>query len=234
MKDKYTIYLSWKPRLEDAEAIHQRMKSSISVLSRINPEYASWTIRDIGVETERRFGRRRRGGKATPANPLAEPATPAGFMMRAGKGVESLFDNSLLAIGGGRRTFPGHAGTILGIDTTELSDRSLISYAAFKSTMMALVPVWDAAYAHAYTTTLQSLMEPEQQFFPPTWMTFLSPEFAKRVTVPPEITAEDFADGGVLFSAVAGDFDSENPKHLAAAQKLGRALAPLEKLYRPT
>ena len=68
-------------------------------------------------------------------------------------------------------------------------------------------------------------------YFHEAWIQYLCPWLASLVTPPPApVMVERLPIGGLLMSATPETFDVENPAHMAAAQAIAAAIAPLNAL----
>ena len=152
-------------------------------------------------------------------------------MVLAAEDLLSWFQGmSLLAANAGRMTFPGMCGITFGAG--ENPDPNIVSYSTFKSILLALLPIWDATYAQAYTSDLQAHFD-KQWPHSPSWMTYLSTPLAAEITLPSDVAMEEVEGSGLLMSATEETFDASNPVHLAASERISRALAPLNEKMRP-
>jgi hypothetical protein len=60
------------------------------------------------------------------------------------------------------------------------------------------------------------------------WMSYLCPDFARRISPPAGIVAERAPQGGLLMVVTESTFDGNNPAHVAAADAIQASLAPLQ------
>ena len=65
------------------------------------------------------------------------------------------------------------------------------------------------------------------------WMTYLAPQYASRVTPPSAAIVEPVAGGGMLLLATLERFSMDNAEHLAAADAIQAALAPIQDMVPP-
>lgn len=93
----------------------------------------------------------------------------------------------------------------------------------FKPAMLTLATTWGASWC-GLRPAWSSLNDP---WFGFQWATYLGPALAKQVTPPSSALTEHFPDGGLLMVATEDRFDPNDPKHMAAAQDIIAALAPV-------
>jgi hypothetical protein len=63
--------------------------------------------------------------------------------------------------------------------------------------------------------------------FRPAWMRYLCPTLAQEAKPPSCAIVECLPNGGLLLFATEQTFDVDNPRHVAAAEEIAAALAPL-------
>lgn len=153
-------------------------------------------------------------------------------MVLAAEDMMAWFEGmSLLAANAGRMTFPGMCG--VSFDTGGNPDPNIVGYATFKSILLALLPIWEASYAQAYTANLKEHFPKQKGPLDPSWMTYLSAPLAAEITPPSGVAVERIDGSGLLMSATVETFDASNAAHLAASEKILQALAPLNEKMRP-
>lgn len=126
-----------------------------------------------------------------------------------------------------------------GVFSTEydvIPDPALVTYPVFRSVMMAMVQVWGAVSADAFSSDLIDACELNdkhnvlrKRLFRPSWMTYLDAPRAALITPPAGVLCERTPDGGLLLIAAEETFDVANPRHMAAAWAISDALASLTK-----
>lgn len=229
INDRFEIFWSWTPRKETPEQIYGRMTSSIEALSAINPVFRSWKVIDMAQGFQSLLGGR---SMPRPANAaMGEPSAPAGFMVLAADDLMSWPEGmAMMCAGAGRMTLPGMVGLTFKTDA-RAADPTITTYSAFKNLMMSLVPVWNCTFAQAYTSSLRAKLKGGEPFGS-SWMTYLSPDLSD-IDPPQDVAIEDTEDYGLLLSAAEQTFDVQSTQHLAAAESLQMALAPLNRKLRP-
>src|SRR3974390_1862339 len=104
----------------------------------------------------------------------------------------------------------------------------LVAYPVFKAVLLALVSIFDVAYARAYSSEFSAQWRrPEPRFLDLSWMTYLSAPLARQIAIPPDIVTERLENGGLLMIAAQQTFDVNNPEHMQGARSILQAMAPL-------
>jgi len=60
------------------------------------------------------------------------------------------------------------------------------------------------------------------------WLTYLPADLAAKVTIPPGIAVEQFADGGIIATLCEEPFTIDNPLHMARAKAMEAAIRPVQ------
>jgi hypothetical protein len=228
--DRFVIFWSWTPRIETPEQTYGRMTKSIEALGAISPEIRSWKVIDMAQGFQSLLGGRNAIMPAPKNAAMGEPSPPKGFMVLAAKDLTAWPEGmAMVCAGAGRMTFPGMVGLTFKTASAQ-ADPGLISYPVFQRIMMSLVPIWDCTFAQAYTSQLREHMKGGEPFGA-SWITYLSPSLSD-IDPPEGVMMEDTPGYGLLLSAAQDTFDVRNPSHMAAAQSLQTALAPLNRKLR--
>ncbi len=234
----YYIRAGWEARAETPDELAARFLRMIDALKKIDPVFSLWTcggmrsldfekIRDRYAEEIAAGLSRSDWGEPTPVYGYWFAATTRDvpreryFVVRchAGGTVKESFPNSII------------------LETSSLAnlkpDPSVVSYRVFRPALLAIVDVWNPAHAGAYS---QQLIEKYggDSYFSAAWIQYLSPWLAEKITPPSTVLAEHLPNGGLLMSATTETFDIDNPAHLAAAQDMAAAMAPLNALPWPS
>ena len=72
---------------------------------------------------------------------------------------------------------------------------------------------------------------PQGQHPPPFWsgwIVYLASRFADRIVPPPQASVEKVPGHGLMIYATRETFDLDNPAHVAAADAIQAALAPIQ------
>lgn len=228
MRNRFGIFWSWTPRVETADQVYDRMTKSVSALGAINPAFQSWKVMDFASGMMGLLGGGKKATDMSSRRTLSEPAPPKGFMVLAADDFSAWPDGmAMLCAGAGRKSLPGMCGTTFQTARTDTPDPSIVSYSTLKAIMLALVPVWEASYAQAYSSALKEELGGGEGMFRASWMTYLSPILAEQIEPPAGINIEDTKDFGIVLSATQDLFGTDNPSHMRAAKTLLSSLSSL-------
>lgn len=225
MTDRFMIFWSWMPRARTPQQICDCMTKSVEALSSIDPMFHDWKVTDL-VDLMTRRGIATRMPPAKNAA-MGEPSAGKGFMVLATDNVSDWpYGSALLCANSTKAVRLGMCGCAFKTPDSAALNSVFTTSVGLKSIALSLVPIWDAAFAQIYP---QALSDKTARVFRPSWMVYLGPELAKQVTPPSDILAESTENGGLLLSATEEMFDLENPAHMAAADSLLKALAPINR-----
>jgi len=230
----YYIRAGWEARAETPDELAARFLRMIDALKKIDPAFSLWTcggmrsvdfekIRDRYAEEIAAGLSRSDWGEPTPVYGYWFAATTRDvpreryFVVRchAGGTVKESFPNSII------------------LETSSLAnlkpDPRVLSYRVFRPALAAIVDAWNPAHTGAYS---QQLIEKYGggSYFSPAWLQYLCPWLAQKITPPSTVMSERLPNGGLLMMATTETFDVDNPAHLAAAQDMAAAMAPLNAL----
>jgi hypothetical protein len=62
------------------------------------------------------------------------------------------------------------------------------------------------------------------------WITYLCPSFTQLITPPTSAIVEPVSNGGMLMLVTEGQFDSEDPAHVAVSDAIQTCLEPAQKV----
>lgn len=105
-------------------------------------------------------------------------------------------------------------------------DLSIIDYPTFKSMLLATVDCWEPLVCGARSSDLIPHYA-ERGPFNEAWILYVPPHLAKTVRPPEVSVVEPAPDGGLILAATTDRFAVDNPAHLEAAKRIGRATAHL-------
>ena len=130
--------------------------------------------------------------------------------------------------GGGNPNTWRRAGfrTAMGVDP----DPEIVTYPVIKSVLLTLVSDWDLTYALACCSALSKEWDYPALNFDLQWLTYLSAPLAEQITPPGDVLVEKMSRGSLLLIAAEETFDAANRQHMAAAERIRDALAPLNDL----
>ncbi len=234
----YYIRAGWEARAETPDELAARFLRMIDALKKIDPVFSLWTcggMRSLDFEKIRdRYAEEIAAGLSR--SDWGEPTPVYGYWFAATTRdvpQERYFVVRCHAGGTVKESFPK---SII-LETSSLAnlkpDPSVVSYRVFRPALLAIVDVWNPAHAGAYS---QQLIEKYggDSYFSAAWIQYLSPWLAEKITPPSTVLAEHLPNGGLLMSATTETFDIDNPAHLAAAQDMAAAMAPLNALPWPS
>ncbi len=247
-ENEFSIFSSWDPRAETPAELGQRILKNFDSLSQMSPHFKDWWFSDHSLKVEDLLDEEPEvieeklrtslrpletmRGRMTEMVELGvrrddfrNPQPNGGYAITASNGFEnSPFTVSLQAHGGGIVN-PRAGIRSAQFETGADPDTAIIAYPLFKEVLKSIVAAWDVRHAQAYSGMLEKLWhEPSKLFLDLAWMTYLAPELAEQVTPPSNVLVEHMDDGGLLMIAAEETFDTENPKHMAAARSILEAL----------
>lgn len=234
----YHIRASWEARAETPEALAARFLRMIDAFERIDPVFNLWTC---GVKRPKKFETVRdryaeEVAEGVSRDDWEEPTPVYGYWLgaftrdtpddrsfvvrcNAGATVDSPFPNSVIF-------------ETSSMDNLE-PDASVVSYRVFRSALLAITDAWDPVLVGGYSRRLIQMNERASRF-PAAWIQYLCPWLAQKITPPASVLAENLPNGGLLMTATMETFDVHNSMHLAAAQDMAAAMAPLDELPWPS
>jgi hypothetical protein len=237
----------WQSRPESTRACGARLAVMLNGLARAHPAFAQWYRKaktraaanrpawgmppDID-ELTAVFEKGRRY-KDVPRVPWPE----MGYSVSAWNGRERPYAASLTIRPGGYRAstpFPNTADVRLNPSGADNAD--LTASAVLKPALLSLAEAWEPDYGvvvcwEYWPRTFDDRGYP---LFRSGWMTYLAAPYASRVTPPPEAIVERVAGGGMLLLATEERFSMDNAAHLAAADAIQAALAPIQDMVPST
>ena len=101
-----------------------------------------------------------------------------------------------------------------------------------KQVLLTVAQCWQADWGVIETWAYKGLIEDlNQKPLVPYggWLTYLSSEFAHKVSPPAGIDAEQLADGSLFMLVCDEQFDVMNPTHLSKLDAVQKALAPVQR-----
>ncbi len=240
--DQYAIQCSWDSRSESIQSLADRSLGMTRALNKIEPSLGIWTFEGAAQEDPKPIEAikdelpeliyKSAGDEMADGS----PALYAGYSFSLADGglgrPSKLF--SLIIAGAdtqGHRSAAAFSNNVLMMTAAPPDGQKtqpFVTFETFRSMMLALAQNWDASYCRAYSNDLQELWPDGRHiYFFASWMTLLSPEFAAQITPPKTIEVETLPGGALLMVATRERFDAANPSHLAAAEAIQAALAPL-------
>jgi hypothetical protein len=116
------------------------------------------------------------------------------------------------------------------------SNADLTNATVLKPVMLSLVAAWEPDCGNLVCWDYWRRLFGDRTYpmFRSGWMTYLAAPYASRVTSPPEAIVERVAGGGMLLLATEERFSMDNAAHLAAADAIQAALAPIQEMVPST
>ena len=233
----YYVRASWEARAETPEELAARFLRTIDAITPIDPVFSRWGSGRDGPtkleETRDRYAEEIAAGLAR--NDWGEPSPAYGYWFGAFTRDAPKDRCFVLRCNAGqtvRTPFP-NAVTLKTIASKGGPDPDVVGYRIFRPALLAIVDAWDPVRAGAYSQQLIQLNESASRF-PAAWIQYLCPWLAQKITPPSSVIAEALPNGGLLMTATTETFDVDNPAHLAAAQDMAAAMAPLNELPWPS
>ncbi len=226
--NSYFVTASWGPRAETPEALSLRVFSLIEALRPIDQAFHRWIYeRKNDLEAHRHdFANyilskieRDDFGEINPNSgywfSVRSPddfAPDRRFSLRfhAGDGMGDKFANVI----------------VVTEDATVQPRAELHSFSIFRAVLLAIADTWNPETVEANCTWLVQRKKYAPDFRP-AWMRYLCPALAQQARLPVSALVEHLANGGLLLLATSDTFDIDNPTHVAAAEEIAAALAPL-------
>ena len=238
---KYSFSAYWGPRAEDAQACGTRLAVMLRVLANADSAFAQWYEQAYRLEDSyhpfcamppqidemaMQFARNRK-----------EPIMGRewGYSLSAWNGRQDDTGVSFrVSVGDGNRWGEARPfGNSVSMDLPRRSDATadLMTAVGMRTVMLAVVAGWDPDAAQVIDW--RQLKLPEGQHLPPFrtgWLSYVGPHYASFVTRSPDIISEELPGGGLLMLATREPFDISIPAHALAAERILRALDPVQPL----
>lgn len=240
----YNLWAHWMNRQESAEQCAQRMAATLikwadahEIFSRWNRMGKTRAQRNLPfsrmppqVEELTQIFQNGRAHKDVPKVPWPE----LGYSVGAWNGTEQRFVAFHLRPGHydiDSIFFPNSLEILLPKRTPETTD--IINSPVLRKVLLGVIDGWEPSWASVSSASYDHRLHeresgPSFPLFRSGWMTYLSAPYARRITPPASAIVEDTEDGGMLLLATNETFTVDNPKHVAVADEIQRALAPLQ------
>ena len=236
--NEYYIRASWEGRAETPDELAARFLGMMDAFKEIDPVFSLWTC---GAKRRKKFEMvRDRYAEEIAAgielDDWGEPTPVCGYWFGAiTRDTPRNRSFAVLCNAGAtlKSSFPNHVKFSTSSLADPQPDADVVAYPVFYSALRAIVDAWDPVRAGAYSQQLIQLNESASRF-PAAWIQYLNPWLAEKITPPSTVLSEHLPNGGLLMSATTETFDVDNPKHLAAAQDMAAAMAPLNALPWPS
>lgn len=239
----YRAEAFWRPRAESTRECAARMAQMLRGLVRAHPAFVHWNRKadtraaaqepawamppDIDeltaiFETGRQY-------KDVPQEAWPE----MGYFVSAWNGQEPPYGISLSVRPGKYFDWIIFPNTVeFTMNRATAGNVDLINGATLKPALLSVASAWEPDYAVVvcWDYWRRSFGSREYPALRSGWMTYLAPQYASRIVPPPQAIREPVAGGGLLLLATEERFEMDNPAHLAAADAIQQALAPLQSL----
>jgi hypothetical protein len=239
----YELHVRWRARPERARACAVRLASTLEGLANAHSAFARWNklaksraaankpawsmppeIDELADVFER--GRQYRD---IPRDPWPE----MGYSVYAWNGLSPPYGASLSVRAGlfaDDRAFPNSVD--LDVDPARLEDVALSSIAVLKPALLCFVAAWEPDNGNVVCWDYWRRLFGGRRYppFRSGWMTYLAPQYTSRVSPPPGAIVESVPGGGLLLLATEERFSMDNPEHLAVADAIQAALAPVQEM----
>jgi hypothetical protein len=236
--DQYKVHAYWGPRREAPEALAARFIKLLDRLSRIDPTFNHWIwtgaprrpiqFEDIRSELAAAIAAsisRADNGDPIPIhgyrfgviNSMQFQPRAMGVHVRAGSWSVTKYIVNDADIETPWRVVP---------------DPAIITFPIFKAAVLALAESFDATWCSAYPAEIMNYWT-HGPHYRLAWISYVGPRFAPLITPPATGIVERQPDGGLLMAATDATFVTSNPAHLAVANDILAALAPLNALPWP-
>jgi hypothetical protein len=238
--NQYKAYAFWGRR-ETPEALAERFLNLLSRLSGIDPMFGHWIWMGLGVKEPIAFDEIR--------NRL--PAAIEATVSRADDGDPTPIYGYGFGVINSRKRQPRSISVVARagawnvadniINSAEVStpwrgaaDPAILTFQIFKAAVLALAESFGATWCSAYPADIHRFW---RHSVPPhyrlAWISYVGPRFAPLIAPPATALIECQPDGGLLMAATEETFVTSNPAHLAVANDILAAVAPLNALPWP-
>jgi hypothetical protein len=238
--DRFHIDVLWGPRRETSDSLALRVRQLVDRLRVIDPIVAHWynwvsETKAVSVDFEHTALAKEIANRIS-RDDFGEPEPVNGYYFSAvnnDKGGFSSRGLTLLMHGGSLgQNFVG-----LNSDPDFTPDPDILTYPIFKAALLAMGETFEPDWGSAESSSLREFWAPVPRGRGPmlqlSWMTYVSPKLSHLITPPPSAIVERRPDGGLLMAATDETFSTSNPAHLAVANDILAAVAPINALGWP-
>ncbi|HVJ52169.1 MAG TPA: Imm52 family immunity protein [Aliidongia sp.] len=238
---QYTINSCWVPRSETEDSLSFRCLKMARSLSSVNSVFGPWHFLSEACQVPQPLEQiREQLPNLISHSPVdrtdeGKPFIPYGYIFHIGNSDETNPRAVTVNMFVGATATPGyvnHVSLHTADPYNEFTDSDIVTYDIFRGAMLAIARAWDVSWCAAYPTELRTLSASHAKFHA-AWMTYVAPRFEPLIQPPASLESERLTDGGLLMVATRDRFDVANPAHLAAAEEIEAALAPLNALSWP-
>ncbi|MBV9861865.1 MAG: immunity 52 family protein [Alphaproteobacteria bacterium] len=160
-----------------------------------------------------------------------------GYSVSAWNGLDGSRGASLTVRPGSYANFSPFPNTIdVALKPANAGNADLVNSDILKPALLSMVTAWepDCGGVICWDYCQRSFGDRHWPLFFSGWMTYLAPHHARLITPPPAAIVEPVPGGGLLLLATEDRFSMDNPAHLAVADAIQTALAPLQAIIPPS
>jgi hypothetical protein len=237
--DQYTIHAYWGPRRETPEALAARFLNLLGRLSRIDPVFGHWIWTGAPRKPIAFEDLRNRLPVAVEASIVCgdngEPIPIYGYNFGVINSMKFQPRAISVRIRAGSWSVAGHIINDAEINTPwrVVPDPAIVTFPIFKAAVLALAESFDATSCFAYPFEIMNFWKDSVPPYRLAWISYVGPRFAPLITPPAKAIVERHPHGGLLMAATDETFVTSNPAHLAVANDILAAVAPLNALPWP-
>ncbi|HLH50136.1 MAG TPA: Imm52 family immunity protein [Roseiarcus sp.] len=237
-EETYALQCWWGSRQEDAESCAVRLMKTMGRLASIDGAFRNWDKCGLSAD-QKQLGRLFNVNRYFYDYPPDKVIMELGFRVRmtnqARRPDAALIDMQVGAFGSENP----HRNHLVIVPSERRADtRQPWTASNLRLVMRVAIEEWNVQEASVdcfrYFDCKRSQIGPsgQKRLFSPWegWITYLPPSQARLVTAPKGVGVEVLADGGTLYTLCEEPFTIENPKHMALAGAMQRALAPVQRL----
>jgi hypothetical protein len=247
MTSQVRVDVKWQPRPASTQDCAVRFAAMLDRLATLHPAFARWN--------KKAWSRAAANRPAWSMPPATDELTAVfengrvykdkprqlwpemGYRVSAWNGRDGACGASLSVYAGAFSNHSRFPNTVdLVLKAAGPDNAALIDAIVLKRALLSLATAWEPDYGVVASWDYYRRLFGDRHWppFRSGWMTYLAPQYASRITPPPTAIVEPVPGGGLLLLATAERFSIDNPAHLAAADAIQAALAPLQALLPPS
>jgi Immunity protein 52 len=240
----YRVECYWQPRPESTRDCAVRLVRMLGDLAKVHPAFARWNRKaktraaanrpawamPPNIDELTAMFEKGRQYKDAPRQPWPE----MGFSVSAWNGRDDSHGASLTVRPGTYANFASFPNTVdLALKPAGLDNSDLSNTAVLKSALLSVVSAWEPDYGVVICWDYWQRLFGDRHWplFRSGWMTYLAPQYASRIMPPTTAIVEPVPGSGLLLLATKERFSMDNPAHLAVADAIQAALAPLHAMF---
>lgn len=241
---RYELQLFWGPRWEDAAACARRMMVMLEHWAQAHPAFQKWnrlghTRAEVTAplcSTPPRLDELVRicedGLHVRPSCSFLMPEL--GMSIGAWNGLTNDYRVGLRCQVGAYANMPIINDVELNFGRLSAANSDLLSWSGLCPVLRGAVDAWEPDWGIVYDVDdiIPRVWDGVSRNRPSVWsgwITYLSPAYARRVALPPDIHTEWLPDRGLLIRATDEPYDARDPGHIEVANRIQEAFAPLQR-----